>query len=235
MSTQAPQTVTGSRRVRLTTNLEQYYYGLVPGLLGWTQPDRPALWGVVIRFDNGCYIDTLPSQFVYINEESPMASQDEIEEFTQAATTHAEQVRVLLSQAAAKLVLRGCEHDKSKLEEPELSNFAAQHRKFKTIKYGTPEYDEIKAAVGPALQTHYEKNSHHPEHFPNGVNGMNLLDLVEMFCDWVAAVQKNPDGDIRKSIEINKLRFNLPPMLVSILHNTVGVLQLPAETSEPAA
>ena len=34
-----------------------------------------------------------------------------------------------------------------------------------------------------ALQHHYQKNRHHPEAFERGVDGMTLVDLVEMVCE----------------------------------------------------
>lgn len=52
------------------------------------------------------------------------------------------------------------------------------------------------------------------------VDGMTLLDLLEMFCDWKAATERHKDGSIEKSIQHNKGRFNLSEQLVSILENT---------------
>ena len=50
---------------------------------------------------------------------------------------------------------------------------------------------------------------------------MNLVDLTEMICDWMAATMRHADGDIYKSLEINRKRFNIPDVLVKILKNTV--------------
>lgn len=33
------------------------------------------------------------------------------------------------------------------------------------------------------LDHHYQNNDHHPEHFELGINGMNLLQLLEMLAD----------------------------------------------------
>lgn len=52
------------------------------------------------------------------------------------------------------------------------------------------------------------------------VDGMTLLDLVEMFCDWKAATERHADGSIEKSIKQNTVRFNLSPQLEIILENT---------------
>lgn len=50
---------------------------------------------------------------------------------------------------------------------------------------------------------------------------MNLIDLLEMFCDWKAASERHNDGNLRKSIEINATRFGMSPDLVSIFENTM--------------
>jgi hypothetical protein len=52
------------------------------------------------------------------------------------------------------------------------------------------------------------------------VDGMTLLDLVEMFCDWKAATERHADGSIEKSIQHNKGRFKLTDQLASILENS---------------
>jgi hypothetical protein len=52
------------------------------------------------------------------------------------------------------------------------------------------------------------------------VDGMNLIDIMEMFCDWLAAVDRHDDGCIFDSIKINKERFTLSPQLESIFMNT---------------
>ena len=49
---------------------------------------------------------------------------------------------------------------------------------------------------------------------------MNLLDVVEMVCDWKAASERTKDGDFAKSIEIGIDRFKIDPQLASILRNT---------------
>ena len=112
-------------------------------------------------------------------------------------------------------------HDASKLKEPEAELFKEYTDKLRGCTYGSPEYKEYLEGLKPALDHHYGVNSHHPEHFENGIDGMSLLDLIEMFCDWKAASERHDDGDILKSIEINKDRFNMSPQLVSIFKNTV--------------
>ena len=82
------------------------------------------------------------------------------------------------------------------------------------------EYKQTLKDMGPFLDRHYGHNRHHPQHFENGVAGMNLVDVLEMVCDWKAATLRHADGDIKKSIESQAGRFDLPPMLVQIMLNT---------------
>jgi len=53
-----------------------------------------------------------------------------------------------------------------------------------------------------------------------GLEGMDLLDIVEMFCDWKAATERHADGDLSKSIQHNEKRFNINQQLVKIFKNT---------------
>jgi len=74
----------------------------------------------------------------------------------------------------------------------------------------------------PALDHHYANNRHHPEHFKGkgGTNGMDLVDLIECFCDWAAATKRHANGSLKKSIEYNQKRFGIGNQLTKIFHNT---------------
>jgi hypothetical protein len=74
--------------------------------------------------------------------------------------------------------------------------------------------------MGEGLQHHYANNSHHPEFHADGVNGMTLVDLVEMLADWKAATERHADGDLAKSLDIQRDRFGLTAQLAQILENT---------------
>lgn len=56
------------------------------------------------------------------------------------------------------------------------------------------------------------------------IRQMNLVSLLEMLCDWVAATHRHATGDIRKSIEINQRRFGYSDELKQILLNTLPAL-----------
>jgi hypothetical protein len=116
---------------------------------------------------------------------------------------------------------RALVHDRSKLESPEKEVFDEYTEKLRGMTYGSEEYKACLAEMKPALDHHYSANSHHPEHKPNGIAGMSLLDIVEAFCDWAAAAKRHADGNIMNSIEINRKRFGMDPQLSLIFINTV--------------
>ena len=133
---------------------------------------------------------------------------------------HIKRVAELMTEAATELIRRANIHDNSKLESPEKKLFDEFTPKLKGSTYGSDEYKEFLKGLKIALDHHYKMNSHHPEHYENGVNGFDLFDLVEMFFDWKAAGERHTDGNIYKSIEINKERFNLSDQIVDIFTNT---------------
>jgi hypothetical protein len=143
---------------------------------------------------------------------------------------HIDRVRHFLTRFAAALLKRAELHDASKLTMDELPYFARANAGgfLGKTPYKSPEYQKrIKECLGPALAHHYRCNSHHPQHFGDmGMYGMDLLDLVEMFCDWCAATERHPDGSIMESIKINSDpdRFDIPEMLVSILEHSAEQL-----------
>lgn len=134
---------------------------------------------------------------------------------------HINQVRKCLNRFIVELEERGRVHDKSKLESPEIEIFTEYTPKLAKSTYGSDEYNENLKGMQKGLKHHYENNSHHPEHYPNGIQGMDLLDIIEMICDWKAATLRHDDGDIRKSIEINQKRFNYSDELKEIFKNSV--------------
>lgn len=134
---------------------------------------------------------------------------------------HIHAVRELLYKVIQNLDHRALVHDKSKLETPEQEIFAENYGQLEKVEYGTPEYNALLEKVKPAIAHHYANNRHHPEHWPNGIDDMTLLDLIEMLCDWSAATARNKNGNIRKSIEVNAERFNMSPQLKQIFENTV--------------
>jgi len=145
---------------------------------------------------------------------------------------HIDEVRNQLSIICDILKERGKNHDKSKLEDFEKPYFDENTENLAKEVYGSEEYKKSLEKLKPALEHHYKVNSHHPEHYENGVDGMNLYDVIEMWADWNAAVKRNKDGDIRKSLEINSRRFNLSNQLINIFNNTIEFNEEQQENSD---
>jgi hypothetical protein len=137
---------------------------------------------------------------------------------------HIERVHTLLADVATLVIQRGIDHDRSKLEDPELATFDEYTPKLKKSTYGSDEYKGFLAGMAEGLQHHYDHNRHHPEHHPDGIDGMTLVDLVEMLADWKAATERHADGDLARSLVIQKDRFGISDQLASILHNTADAL-----------
>ena len=89
---------------------------------------------------------------------------------------HIKRVNELLGKAAIELINRAAKHDDSKLGAIEKPYFDVIPFKLKEITYGSEEYKASLAELKPALENHYKENSHHPEHYENGISGMNLFD-----------------------------------------------------------
>lgn len=137
---------------------------------------------------------------------------------------HIEKVRKYIRFFTDKLTTRGVAHDQTKLESPEVEIFAEHTEALGNVVYGSEEYKQHLAAMQPALEHHYATYRHHPEHFQNGINDMNLVDLIEMVADWKAASERQKSGNILTSIEKNAERFNISEQLKQILLNTAKSL-----------
>ena len=137
---------------------------------------------------------------------------------------HIELVRKFIRFVTDELTTRGVKHDALKLQTPEVEIFAKQNSKLKTLEYDSPEYRENLAALQTALDHHYANYRHHPEHFKDGINDMNLIDLVEMICDWKASSMRQYNGNLLTSIDKNAKRFNIDAQLRHILDNTAELL-----------
>ncbi len=62
------------------------------------------------------------------------------------------------------------------------------------------------------------------------IDKMDLIDILEMLCDWFAASKRNLNGDITSSINKNAERFGISPQLTKILHNTAIYFQSENQT-----
>lgn len=80
---------------------------------------------------------------------------------------HIGKVQARMQEVISNLTIRASEHDRSKLWEPEKSAYDAlmEFKATHDMVYGSPEYAEGLKILGPALEHHYEHNSHHPQYW----------------------------------------------------------------------
>lgn len=145
-------------------------------------------------------------------------------EYDQDLQKHRQIVRFAIFNLIEELKERAEHHDDSKFEEPESSAFVTITPKLKTSTYGSEEYKTTLKEIQPAIDHHYANNRHHPEHFADGVLGMDIVDLIEMICDWYAAGHRHENPDFERSVLLNAERFNLDPQLKQIILNSQEIL-----------
>lgn len=138
---------------------------------------------------------------------------------TEDVKAHIEKVRYWMRDFANQITGRAKYHDQSKLKPPEKDVFDVWTPKLKEFEFGSDEYKAALQAMGEGLKHHYVHNRHHPEHFEQGINGMVLSDVVEMFCDWLAAAETKGEP---VNLDYLCQRFGIESQLAQILLNTLA-------------
>lgn len=125
-----------------------------------------------------------------------------------------------MMQIASEILDRARYHDMSKLSEVERQHYIEPvwQLNHEGPDYGTEEYKALCKKMGEGWKHHTEHNDHHPEHFDNDLSKMNLVQLLEMVCDWKAA-SKRKGNSPAKAIEF--MKAELSPQLEAILRNTI--------------
>lgn len=140
-------------------------------------------------------------------------------------TKHKFWVSWYLFRFSMSLFKRAFLHDLSKYLPSEALGFIKVIDNLENSTYGSDEYRESLRSIKPSIEKHYKRNSHHPEYYNGigiygiGIYGMSLKDVVEMWCDWQAAVRRHKDGKLENSLKANKERFSMDEQLFQILNN----------------
>jgi hypothetical protein len=160
---------------------------------------------------------------------------------------HVRRVGNLMLDVVERLQRAAMRHDDSKFSAAEFDTFAAETPGLRSLTYGSAEYKAALDRLGPALQHHYQANSHHPEHFglhicaqcgsddrtePCTCGGprtadmsrMDLLQLIELLADWKAATERHADGSLPRSIVGNAKRFGYDDRFACLLARTAANL-----------
>lgn len=147
-------------------------------------------------------------------------------EYPEYVESHISGVRDRCLKLAEELYRRGMEHDLSKRSPEEFEPMAQNFAALRQTEYGSDAYNRARSLIQPAVDLHYSRNTHHPEHYQDGIKGMCLLDIIEMICDWAEASKGSLNGSMAKSMEVNKKRFGISEQLFAVMENTVKKYQI---------
>lgn len=163
------------------------------------------------------------SEVLELSDTIIMEKNNDILIYEEKLRSHRIDVHTLLNKVITILNERGINHDISKYSKEEREIF--QSIVFTDVEYGTDAYYNRLNLLKTATDHHYKINSHHPEYYKNGIKDMNLIDIIEMLCDWISAAKNyNKVGDVYKSIDIGQQRFGYDNILKNIFLNTIKLL-----------
>lgn len=137
-----------------------------------------------------------------------------------ATLEHISHVRTYLFKILSLIQQRAADHDQSMLLEEEKSALDGFVPALADSVNGSPEHQKAVAGLLPAMQLHFQKNSHHIEHYGK-LNGMDLVDLIEWLCDQKAAALKDSDGDMSKRLLYFYQKYDFPVPLMDMINNTI--------------
>lgn len=135
---------------------------------------------------------------------------------------HKDGVRTAINCIIVALLERGNVHDADKLS-PEMLPCVERQLSEPHADYGSAEHAALVEKYADFRARHFAVNRHHPEHFSDGMCGMNIVDLVEMLCDWKAASDRC-GNTLERSVEINIDKYEIGEPLASILRNSAALL-----------
>lgn len=135
---------------------------------------------------------------------------------------HQRTVRKRLSHFSTILQSRAFIHDESKLQEPEYSLWKQMDEEPR-YPYGTKEYISKLDRWQHLFRMHWNdsRNRHHPEHFTNPITEMDLMDMIEMLCDWLGYKEVLSYTEASKLVDSQCKRFNFPDEFRYLLLNTL--------------
>lgn len=140
---------------------------------------------------------------------------------TEDISKHIARVQLKLESLILELNKRCMNHDASKLKEPEISLWERMDAE-ERYPYGSKEYFDKIERNKEVFNLHYQNNSHHPEHYFNGVLDMDLLDLIEMLCDWISYKENITYNEASSIVEEQGNRFGISTDLLEIFKNTLA-------------
>ena len=140
---------------------------------------------------------------------------------------HPFNVGKLLMKINNEIMKRIIYHDHSKYSENELKEHIDADEDYERRgrpKFGTDERKDYDKA-NPVIASHRKKERHHPEYHENGIEDMNLVDLMEMLCDWCERTPNSIER-LENTFEENCYNHKISSQVRRILENTVKDFEL---------
>jgi hypothetical protein len=149
-----------------------------------------------------------------------MASQED--RYLEDVTQHTNWVVKYITEFIHQLEKRGEQHDADKFASPIKDVYSKNFDALMEVPYGSEEYNRITGSsqFKAAFKQHTENNRHHTQHFKNGVDDMNLVDVVEMLCDWKAASDRSKTS-ILDGMKLNYKKYKIDGTAQKWLENTI--------------
>lgn len=143
------------------------------------------------------------------------------ENTSEIISKHQAGVQLKLERLILELNKRCRTHDNSKLQEPEYSLWKKMDEE-QRCPYGTKEYFDKIERNKKVFDLHYKNNNHHPEHYENGILDMDLVDIMEMLCDWISYKDCISYSEAKETILNQAKRFGIDAQLIFLLLNTIN-------------
>lgn len=133
---------------------------------------------------------------------------------------HKRAVQRWMQKFSLVLLDRGNKHDDSKLQSPELEWWTKMDGE-KRFAYGTKEYHEKMERYKHLFEMHWKNNRHHPEYFEYNLDDMDLIDVIEMLCDWLSYKDKLSYTEASNLVNQQCLRYGFSEELRDLILNTL--------------
>jgi len=138
---------------------------------------------------------------------------------------HKRAVARFLRYIISDLYDRAITHDDTKFSDEEYDLYAQVVPRLKEVPFGSDEYKAIVRELDPGIEHHVKSSRHHVQYHKRGIEGMHLVDLLEMVVDWKAASMRPPANDVKESLPWNFGRFKIEPQLAAVIRNTIDFLE----------
>lgn len=129
-----------------------------------------------------------------------------------------------LATVSREINTRARRHDQSSLSGTELRIYKEHFDELQKYPIFDPRRDIVLSKMRVAIAYHHEANDHHPEHFTNGIDDMNLLQLMEFVADVMSQSEQN-GIDVYEILPLLKDQYDISNQLYQVILNTVAEIR----------